>query len=127
MTDSTCQVCDGNGYAYDTALGEITGYCPECNGTGKKEVTASWSQYHIEATVLVSSHVTFPDSITHKIQYEVLVHEGDVANNSDYLMELIIKSLDSVDGIHTQSISVGKLLDPVRMYNISEPNQQTLF
>lgn len=129
MNIRTCQSCEGNGYYYDKDLGELTGFCPTCNGEGftESEFVRTYDSFHVELTVKVASDAYFSEDIRRKVELLGWGHD-EYPVQSDYLLQLITNYLDRhrLDGVSVQSISVGKKITYVNSIDV-EPNQPTLF
>lgn len=131
MTVKVCQHCDGNGYHYDKDLGEITGFCTGCDGTGFVEsvVPSRSDSFHVELQVQVDDNAHFSEVVRRKVESLGWGYE-DYPVQSDYLLQLLSDFFSKLhsDGIRLQSISVGKHIVYVNSIDFGgNNNQQTLF
>lgn len=118
MKTPLCKLCSGNGYYYDTALGEITGLCPQCDGAVTKKVRAS-NELHVELSVTVQEDADFTDSVRKTVESLGWSYD-DYPVQSDYLLQLLIQFFDKYrgNGISLKSISVGKQVVHVRSVDL---------
>jgi hypothetical protein len=130
MSTKICPSCDGNGYWYNTHVGEITGYCPKCNGEGLVDTNLfepSVQNFRVELDVEVSGNAQFDESIVTAVQ-QLGWNHNDYPVQSDYLLQLLVNVFKELKatGIHAKSISVGKQIVYVNSIDVST-NQPTLF
>ena len=131
MTVQTCQACEGNGYHYNKDIGEITGYCPQCDGEGfvEKVIDQLISLFHVELNVAVTKDALFHESIRREVESIGWSLDGYPVQ-SDLLLQLLIQFFDQLrrDGITLKSASVGKKIVYVNSVDLEENNNQpTLF
>lgn len=130
MSVQTCQACEGNGYYYDSLIGEITGYCPQCNGEGFVEnvINQLVNLFHIELDVAVTEDAHFHESIRQEIESIGWSLDGYPVQ-SDLLLQLLVQFFDQLrhDGINLKSASVGKKIVYVNSIDLEDNNQPKLF
>ena len=128
---NVCIACEGVGYHYDRDLGEITGDCPDCNGTGKAEEVASknyprHNEYRVELTFVVPEDWHVPADVMEYADELWLRHHNEAPVGSDYVLAYIERQLLQHSEVRIPNISVGKYVFLARSIHLS-PQSETLF